>query len=64
MPPLAPNCLHIGTCAEADAAVKEFAIRQGFSWRASTHGDRVTTPAAASLPHAVLHVVLRARRTR
>lgn len=39
MKPLAPNCRHIGTCAEADAAVAEFATRQGFSWRAALHND-------------------------
>jgi hypothetical protein len=37
--PLAPNCRHIGTCAEADAAVAAFAKRQGFSWRTATHND-------------------------
>lgn len=39
MKPLAPNCRHIGTCAEADAAVAEFAQRHGYTWRAATHND-------------------------
>lgn len=39
MKPLAPSCRHIGTCAEADAAVVAFATRAGLSWRAATHND-------------------------
>jgi hypothetical protein len=43
--PLAPNCRHIGMCAEADAAVVAFAKRQGFSWTSATHNDALPEPA-------------------
>jgi hypothetical protein len=43
--PLAPNCRHIGTCAQADAAVVDFAKRQGYSWRAATHNDALVQAA-------------------
>ncbi|HEY3496240.1 MAG TPA: hypothetical protein VGK73_16185 [Polyangiaceae bacterium] len=51
MKPLAPNCKHIGTCAEADAAVVEFAKRQGFPWASATHNDLPSeAPSSAQEP--------------
>lgn len=44
MKPLAPNCKHIGTCEQADAAVQRLAKRQGFSWTAAFHNDLPPEP--------------------